>query len=103
MYGPEEMGHWSSIEAFNFSDSYKFLQAGKRYSVIRPFTDFDGDLHDIGEKWTFLGCSFLPYEDGLSWFVTLDGLKEWHIRLKLIPEEQSGIAYDLIAHIRPDK
>ena len=36
----------------------------------------------------FLGHSFLPYEDGMSFFVSIDGINEWHLRLQWRPEEQ---------------
>lgn len=57
------------------------LVAGHSYVVVRDFVDFDGHVHPAGERWTFTGYTYLPYNDGLSLFVTLDGQPERQIRL----------------------
>ena len=44
----------------------------------------------------FLGYSFLPYDDGLSWFVSFDGKQEWHIPMQWRDEEQ-GKTIDALA------
>jgi hypothetical protein len=49
------------------------LIAGKTYRVIAGFKDYDGIIHSAGETWKFLEKNFLPYEDGLSLFVEMDG------------------------------
>ena len=84
MYGPERLGFWSS----NSGPKHKFLISGQRYRVIKEFTDYDHHLHPVGEEWLFLGYSFLPYEDGLSWFVSFDGKQEWHIPMQWREEAQ---------------
>ncbi|WP_431095355.1 DUF3601 domain-containing protein [Polaromonas aquatica] len=91
MFGPNALGHWSGIKAPNAGGGYRFLKVGEKYRVVRPFTDHDGDLHQEGESWTFLGYAFLPYDDGLSLFVSLDGAGEWHIPMQCRPEEQGGV------------
>jgi len=103
MYGPEKLGHWSISEAVNSGRDYQFLTAGRSFVVVKPFRDFDGDLHETGEKWAFLGYSFLPYEDGLSWFVSLDGTNEWHIRLKLTDDEQGEVINSLYDYIEEER
>jgi hypothetical protein len=67
------------------------LKGGARYRVVRAFTDYDGGLHEPGEAWTFLGENFLPHHDGLSLFVSLDGSREWHIRMCWRPEDQGPV------------
>ncbi|MEZ4862849.1 MAG: DUF3601 domain-containing protein [Caldilineaceae bacterium] len=99
MYGPEQSGHWHSIAAPNHSKQYHFLHTGKWYRVIARFTDFDGDCHEAGERWLFLGCSYQPYDDGVSWFVSLDGIQEWHIRLQQRIGAQSAILDNLSTYI----
>lgn len=99
MYGPEAPGHWSGSSARNAGRSYRHLLAGKKYRVATSFIDYDGDAHHAGEAWTFLGFSFLPYEDGLSLFVSLDGCGEWLIRLQLRAEEQAEVVNNLEHHI----
>jgi hypothetical protein len=40
---------------------HQFPVSGQRYRVIRPFVDYDRDVHPMGEEWIFLGCQFVPY------------------------------------------
>lgn len=95
MYGPQPLGKWSSIAAPNSGRRLDFLCAGKRYRVMREFVDFDNDIHPRGEEWTFLGYSYLPYDDGTSLFVSLDGVHEWHIRLQGHPDQQADVLNNL--------
>jgi hypothetical protein len=96
MYGPEPAGHWTtSVKAAPF----KHLKPGERCVVSAAFTDYDGDLHAQGESWVFLGHSFLPHDDGLSLFVSLDNLSEWQIRLQWRPEAQAPVIEDLDKYI----
>jgi hypothetical protein len=81
-------GHWMShVEP----KSWSTLQPGHRYQIRQSFRDYDHFEHPAGETWTYLGFSFLPYDDGLSLFVSLDGDQEWHIRMQLRAEEQGSI------------
>lgn len=70
---------------------FHHMQPGKRYRVIKPFKDFDGQEHPAGEEWTYIGTAFLPYDDGRSIFVSLDGEREWHIRMQDRAEEQGPV------------
>lgn len=81
MYGPKQLGFWSSHRAPNMDRRYQLLRARRRYRVVRAFTDYDGDVHPAGEQWTFMGTAFLPHADGLSMFVSPDDVHEWHIRM----------------------
>lgn len=83
--GPFPPGHFASKDAF------KHLIPGKRYRVARRFTDFDDDMHMAGEAWTFLGSSFLPYDDGLSLFVSPNAADVWQIRLQCRSNAQGKI------------
>jgi hypothetical protein len=98
MIGSQPKGHWMSRLK---PQPFKHLAAGQRYRVIREFVDFDGDLHPAGEGWTFLGQNFLPFDDGLSLFVSLDGEREWHIRLQWRPEAQAAVIDSLHDHVGP--
>jgi len=53
-----------------------------------------------GETWTFLGHNFLPHDDGLSLFVSLDGDREWHIRLQWRDDQQGPLIDRLEDYIR---
>lgn len=99
MYGPHERGHWSAGDVME--PSHGFLEAGRRYRVSRGFTDFDGDAHPPGEEWTFLGASFLPHDDGLSLFVSLDGVREWQIRMQWRPDAQGEVLDALSEYVAP--
>jgi Domain of unknown function (DUF3601) len=95
--GPEPGGHWT---ASMVPKAFKHLAVGARYAVVREFADFDGGIHPAGETWWFRGHNFLPYDDGLSLFVSLDGQREWHIRLQWVPEQQGRIIDDLETYVR---
>ncbi len=97
MNGPYPPGHWSKGRALQ--STFAFLEAGTRYRVREEFSDFDGDLHPPGEEWTFRGSSFLPYDDGLSLFVSLDGSQEWQIRMQWRPETQGAILDGLARYL----
>lgn len=84
---PQPAGTWSE----QADASHDFLRAGRRYRVTSAFVDYDRDLHPVGETWFFLGASFLPYDDGVSLFVSFDEGQEWQIRLQWRPEEQGHI------------
>jgi hypothetical protein len=79
--------------------AYEHLVPGRRYRVVKEFIDFDRQVHPVGEEWTFLGTAFLPYDDGRSLFVSLDGVREWHIRMQDRPEEQGGILDNLNVYV----
>ncbi|MGK9230831.1 DUF3601 domain-containing protein [Inquilinus limosus] len=72
------------------------LVKGRRYEVVREFVDFDGIRHPAGESWTYIGHSFLPYEDGLTLLVRPGEA----IRLQWRPESQGAIIDRLDTHLR---
>ena len=94
MHGPFQKGHFAG-QLEERRKSFKHLAAGRRYRVVQAFRDYDRGLHIGGETWIFLGYSFLPYDDGLSLFVSLDGDREWAIRMQWRPEEQEEIINSL--------
>lgn len=98
MFGPQPKGAWTAKIA---ATPFKHLQVGGRYIVAEAFTDYDGDLHPPGESWTFLTQHFVPYHDGLSLFVSLDGEREWQIRLHWTPEGQGAVIDALESIVRP--
>ncbi len=70
---------------------YLHMLPGKRYRVVKAFTDFDRQEHPVGEEWVYIGTAFLPYDDGRSIFVSVDGEREWHIRMQDRAEEQQPV------------
>jgi hypothetical protein len=69
---------------------FKHLCVGCDYVVVREFSDYDGGVHPAGEAWRFLGHNFVPYYDGLSLYVSIDG-QERQIRMQWLPETQAGV------------
>lgn len=75
--------------------AFKHLQPGKRYRVVRGFTDHDGLVHAPGETFVFGGYNFLPYDDGLTLLTEPGG----SIRLQWRPEAQGAVVDELEAYI----
>jgi hypothetical protein len=75
------------------------VRPGGRYRVIEAFTDFDRQEHPVGEEWTFLRDSFLPYESGMTFFVSYDGKEESTIRLQWRQESQAHILDNLARYV----
>ena len=91
MHGPRPAGFWSGRLSADGGSPHQFLQTGQRYRVVREFVDYDRDRHPVGEEWRFCGWSSVPYEDGMSFFVLLDGGQEWQLRLQWREEAQGAI------------
>ena len=66
------------------------LIPGQTYRVIKAFKDYDEVTHPISEVWRFTEKNFLPYEDGLSLFVEMNGQKT-SFRLRWREESQGEI------------
>lgn len=82
------------------SKAFKHLAPGKRYCVAKSFVDYDGEIHPIGENWIYLSHSFLPHDDGLSLFVSLDGERQRQIRLQWRDDQQGALIENLEDYIR---
>lgn len=82
--------------------SFGHLWPERAYVVAQPFRDFDGQEHPVGETWVFVGSSFLPYDDGLSLFVTIEGQPR-QIRMQWRPEQQGLIINNLESYLQPKK
>lgn len=82
--------------------SFKHLVTERDYAVVRAFVDFDGGRHEAGERWTFVGYSFLPYDDGLSLFVKIGG-EIRHIRMQWREEEQGPVIDALQDYVQAAK
>lgn len=76
------------------------LQPGTRYKISTPFKDYDGNVHDIGQEWTFVETNFLPYEDGLTVHVKLDDHPTIVLfRLQWRKEEQADIIENFLDYV----
>jgi hypothetical protein len=80
--------------------SFAHLRSDQNYRVVRAFRDYDGGDHPVGEVWTFIGSSFLPYDDGLSLFAIVDGVHR-QIRMQWRNEEQGPIIDKLADYLQP--
>ena len=100
MHGPQPAGFWSGRQTANGGSQHEFLHAGQRYRVVREFVDYDGHRHPVGEEWCFCGWSFVPYEDGMSFFVSLDDRQEWQLRLQWRDDAQGAILDHLTDYLQ---
>jgi hypothetical protein len=75
-------------------EPFKHLIPGKGYSIIQPFRDYDGKVHQPGGVYTFMGSDFLPYEDGLTLHFTSAG-EAVAFRLQWRAENQQEIIENL--------
>jgi hypothetical protein len=80
---------------------FQHLAIGRRYRVVKAFTDFDGREHPPGEVWTFEGHCFLPYDDGLSLFVQPEEGSARQIRMRWTPDDQGPVVDALRDYIHP--
>lgn len=71
--------------------SYYFLQIGQKYRVKKEFIDFDRYTHTVGETWVFRSANFVPYEDGLTIYVTDTNGVEKSFRLQWREGQQDEI------------
>ncbi len=76
------------------------LTPGQRYKVVRPFTDYDRNVHETGQIWTFVETNFLPYDDGLTVHLTLDDNPNVLLfRLQWRQEEQADIIEHFLDYV----
>jgi len=86
------------MKSKDLTKEYGYLKAGSTYKVIKSFFDYDNNLYEIGDTFTFNKCHFVPYENGLSLFCTYKG-REKQIRLQVRPEAQQEIAHNLEEYV----
>jgi hypothetical protein len=73
---------------------FKHLIPGKQYKVARIFLDYDGKPYEVGDTYTFLGTSFLPYDDGLTLYFS-QALDKVTVRLQWREVAQKDIIDNL--------
>jgi hypothetical protein len=76
------------------------LIAGQEYLVIKPFIDYDGIVHGVGEIWTYAGTDFLPYDDGLSLHVLINNVATVY-RLQWRKDAQADIIEHFKDYVEP--
>ena len=54
-------------------EPFKHLIPRKLFTIVKPFVDYDGIIHQKGGVYTFVGSDFLPYDDGLTLRFTSEG------------------------------
>lgn len=81
---------------------FAHLWPERDYVVVKPFRDFDGTAHEPGESWTFIGSSFLPYDDGLSLFAVIDGQRR-QVRMQWRDDQQGPVIDNLKDYLQPKK
>jgi hypothetical protein len=89
---PQSYMKFTSNSNFSPMSNPLNLTPGQKYKVVKEFLDYDKNLHHVGETWTFAGTNFLPYEDGLTLHVAIDGFPtQVSYRLQWRQEEQAFI------------
>ena len=81
---------------------FAHLWPERDYVVVKAFRDFDGGTHELGESWTFIGSSFLPYDDGLSLFAVIDGQRR-QVRMQWRDDQQGPVIDNLKDYLQPKK
>jgi hypothetical protein len=66
------------------------LISGRKYRVVKPFTDFDHQAHLIGESWTYVGTNYEKNESGLTLNVLKGNVPDVY-RLQWVKEQQADI------------
>lgn len=98
MSEPYAIPPWARIARQIGPVGYAMFRPGRRYEVIRAYTDYDYRVHPQGERFTFLAHNFLPYDGGHSFFVSFDDESESQIRMQ--ENEQAAVLDDLRSHFR---
>lgn len=82
-------------------DNILNLIPGQQYLVIKPFADYDGIVHGVGETWTYQGTNFIPYDDGLTLHVLVNNSSIVY-RLQWRKEAQSEIIENFSQYVEPN-
>ncbi len=75
------------------------LRPGKTYEVIQAFIDYDQQHHAVGEIWTLIAQSFVPYDDGLLLEIQQQG-KRTSFRMQWRAESQGVVMDDFLNYVR---
>jgi hypothetical protein len=76
------------------------ISRGELYQVIVSFSDTDGDLHDIGERWTYLGSWFSKLDDDVTLFVSAPDGKNFQFSLHWKPDAQQHVIQNILTYIK---
>jgi hypothetical protein len=92
MMGPYPPGKFLVLPTLGENSwEYNTLERDANYRVIKPFTDFDGTVHNLGDEWTFLGAMFDRMDSTLFLCISKLDKSEWQIPLNWDPENQGEI------------
>jgi hypothetical protein len=105
MQGPYEAGSAASPFAPTAEswESRHGLVRGTRYSVAKAFSDADGDVHHIGDKWKFLGATFSKFDDEVVISISREDGKDWKIPLIWKSQKQAEIIEQILTYITPEQ
>lgn len=81
-------------------DNSLHLIPGQDYLVIKPFVDYDGIVHGVGEIWNYQGTNFLRYDDGLTLHVLVEN-KAVVYRLQWRDGAQAEIIENFKQYVEP--
>lgn len=63
--------------------NYEYLVSNEKYIVKKEFVDESGEVFEKGLVFRYLTYTFVPYYDGLQWWITTDDEDVNSIRLYL--------------------
>ncbi len=79
MKGPTPIADWVWTAVRSSFD--RDLYPRGKYRVIKPFTDFDGTHHRVGEQWLLLLTGFNKFDCEFLLYVSFDEKQQWSIPL----------------------
>jgi hypothetical protein len=100
MNGPYSTGGCcESAAPFEWSWEKNRMNRGRKYRVVLPFVDADGDVHPVGEEWEFAASMFSRLDDQLTLCVRYRPDEEWRIPLLWTPESQQSVIEGFSDHV----
>ena len=81
--------------------NYQHLIPGSWYQIAKTFHDFDDLPRPRGTIFRYLGYRFLPYDDGLTLFVSFGDGNESTIRLQWRSGSQAEVLEDFRIYVEP--
>lgn len=80
---------------------FRHLRPGERYFVVWPFVDIIRSAIQSANAGGLVRYAFLPYEDGLTLFLTAPDGQEVQLRLQGRPDAQGSIVDALDTYLSP--
>lgn len=101
MRGPFQSGTCvNPISPSEWDWEQKQLARGKRYRVIRPFIDADGDSHEVDEEWVFISAMFSKFDDLLTLCLRFPSGEDWSLPLIWRQDKQEEVVENFRTYVK---